>query len=136
MNPASERAWLLLAGDEAALPGIAAILETLPEDLVTHVFIEIPNADEQQPLTVSENTYVRWISRQGESGQPEETLAEVLRYSPLPTRSGDAWLAGEASIIRLLRTRLLRERSFELGRVHAAGYWKQGEQDHGDLAAG
>ncbi|GJB79501.1 hypothetical protein KAM380_039660 [Aeromonas caviae] len=118
------------------MPGIAAILETLPEDLVTHVFIEIPNADEQQPLTVSENTYVRWISRQGESGQPEEILAEVLRYSPLPTRSGDAWLAGEASIIRLLRTRLLRERSFELGRVHAAGYWKQGEQDHGDLAAG
>lgn len=133
---ADPRGWLLLAGDETALPGIAAILETLPEELVTHVFIEIPNAGEKQSLTIGENTYVHWISRQNENGEASETLAEALRYSPLPTRSGDAWIAGEASIIRVLRTRLLRERSFELGRVHAAGYWKQGEQDHCDLAAG
>lgn len=50
-------------------------------------------------------------------------MSEFPRYSPLPNTGGDAWIAAEASAIRSIRTQLLRDRGFELGRVQAAGYW-------------
>lgn len=132
----SDKSWLVLAGDETGLPAIAAIVRSLPANLLVHVFIEVADESEKQFLATQPRTRVRWVYRNGSADQPAETLAQALRYSPLPVRGGDAWIAAEASAIRSIRTQLLRERGFELGRVQAAGYWKQGEQDHCDLAAG
>lgn len=133
---ATPRSWLLLAGDETALPALASIVRQLPADLQVHLFIEVANEAEKQFLATQPRVRVRWVYREGSETQPAETLSEVLRFSPLPTTGGDAWIAAEATTIRSIRTHLLRERGFELGRVHAAGYWKKGEQDHCDLAAG
>ncbi len=132
----SPRSWLLLAADETGLPAIASIVRQLPADLVVHIFAEIADETERPFLEVQPRVHIRWIYRNGSPTQDPETLSEVLRYSPLPATGGDAWIAAEASVIRTIRTHLLRERGFELGRVHAAGYWKRGEQDHCDLAAG
>jgi len=133
---ATPKSWLLLAGDETALPALASIVRQLPADQQVHLFIEVANESEKQFLATQPRVRVRWVYREGSASQPAETLAEVLRFSPLPTTGGDAWIAAEATTIRSIRTHLLRERGFELGRVHAAGYWKKGEQDHCDLAAG
>lgn len=133
---ASPRSWLLLAGDETALPALASIIRQLPASLHVHLFIEVTDESEQQFLATQPRVQVRWVYREGSGSQPAETLAEVLRFSPLPTTGGDAWIAAEATTVRSIRTHLLRERGFEPGRVHAAGYWKKGEQDHCDLAAG
>lgn len=130
------RSWLLMAADETGLPAIAAIVRQLPADLEVHVFAEVADETERQFLEIQPKVRVRWIYRKGSATQEPETLSEVLRYSPLPTTGGDAWIAAEASVIRSIRTQLLRDRGFELGRVQAAGYWKRGEQDHRDLAAG
>lgn len=132
----SDKSWLVLACDETGLPAIAAIIRSLPAHLLVYVFIEVADESEQQFLATQPRARVRWIYRNGSADQPAETLAQVLRYSPLPLQGGDAWVAAEATVIRSIRTQLLRERGFELGRVQAAGYWKQGEQDHCDLAAG
>lgn len=133
---ATPRSWLLLAGDDTALPALAAIVRQLPAEQQVHLFIEVANESEKQFLATQPRVRVRWVYREGSETQPAETLAEVLRFSPLPSTGGDAWIAAEATTIRSIRTHLLRERGFELGRVHAAGYWKKGEQDHCDLAAG
>lgn len=130
------RSWLLMAADETGLPAVAATVRRLPADLEVHVFAEVADESERQFLETQPNVRVRWIYRNGTSSQEPETLSEVLRYSPLPATGGDAWIAAEASAIRSIRTQLLRDRGFELGRVQAAGYWKRGEQDHRDLAAG
>ncbi|MFJ3149617.1 siderophore-interacting protein [Pseudomonas hunanensis] len=132
----TSRSWLLLVADETGLPAVAAIVRKLPADLEVHVFVETADESERQLLEIQPNVRVRWIYRNGTSSQEPETLSEVLRYSPLPATGGDAWIAAEASAIRRIRTQLLRDRGFELGRVQAAGYWKRGEQDHRDLAAG
>lgn len=128
--------WLLMAADETGLPAIAAIIRQLPVDLDVHVFVEVSDETERQLLAIRPNVRVRWIYRNGCATQEPETLSEALRYSPLPKTEGDAWIAAEASVIRSIRTQLLHDRGFELGRVQAAGYWKRGEQDHRDLAAG
>jgi NADPH-dependent ferric siderophore reductase len=132
----SPRSWLLLAADETGLPAIAAIVRQLPADLEVYVFAEVADETERQFLETQPRVHVRWIYRNGSSTQDPETLGDVVRYSALPMRGGDAWIAAEASVIRSIRTHLLRDRGFELARVQAAGYWKRGEQDHRDLAAG
>ena len=131
-----DKSWLVLACDETGLPAVAAIVRSLPADLLVHIFIEVADETEVQFLATQPRARVRWIFRNSTADEPGETLAQVLRHSPLPAQGGDAWVAAEATAIRSIRTQLLRDRGFQLGRVQAAGYWKQGEQDHCDLAAG
>ena len=134
--PVDSGKWLLLAGDETALPAIKSILKSLPGDMLAYVFIEVANPSERQVLPISERVLVQWIYRsQGASGEREGLLSAV-NSAALPSKGGHAWLAGEASVVRALRQRLLRERSIEAGRIQAAGYWKVGEIDHRDLAVG
>lgn len=67
---------LLLAGDETALPAIAAILEELhdAESLTTensgqthseHVFIEVPTSEDILSLDTPASTVVTWLPRDG-----------------------------------------------------------------------
>src|SRR5262249_29177233 len=48
-DPAAD--WHLLAGDESAVPAIAAALEALPADAVAQVFIEVAGPDDEISLT-------------------------------------------------------------------------------------
>lgn len=128
--------WLLMAADETGLSAVAAIIRQLPDDVEVHVFAEVADEAERQFLEFGPKVRVRWVYRIGSATQEPEVLSEVLRYSPLPMTGGDAWIAAEASAIRSIRTQLLRDRGFQPGAIQAAGYWKRGEQDHRDLAAG
>jgi len=127
------RSWLLLAGDETGLPSIAAILEGLPAHTQVHAFLEVADEREKQVFEVPSSFRIRWIYRDGSKRQEAESLSEVLKYSPLPVSGGDAWIVGEASSVRSIRTQLLRDRGFELARVHAASYWKRGEENYSDI---
>ena len=42
--------WHLLAGDESALPAIAAALEAMPADAVGVAFVEVADSSEEQPV--------------------------------------------------------------------------------------
>ncbi|MDV3189724.1 MAG: siderophore-interacting protein [Sweet potato little leaf phytoplasma] len=134
--PVDSGKWLLLAGDETALPAIKSILKSLPGEMLAYVFIEVDNANERQVLPISERVLVQWVYRsQGASGD-RESLMGAVSSAALPPKGGHAWLAGEASVVRALRQCLLRDRSIDAGRIQAAGYWKIGETDHRDLAVG
>jgi NADPH-dependent ferric siderophore reductase len=110
--------WHLLAGDETALPAIAAILRALPADAVTKVFVEVADAAEEQPLPVP----VTWVHRDGEG-----TLAGAVAAADLPSGRVDAWLAGERSSMVELRAHLLDERGFDRRAVRPTTYWRRGE---------
>ncbi|MDH0730158.1 siderophore-interacting protein [Pseudomonas sichuanensis] len=134
--PLDPSKWLLLAGDETALPAIKSILKSLPDDMLAYVFVEVENPGERQVLPISERVLVQWVYRSAEPSGAPEGLLGAMSSTPFPHTSGHAWLAGEASMVRALRQRLLRERSIGVGGIQAAGYWKIGEVDHRDLAVG
>jgi NADPH-dependent ferric siderophore reductase len=56
---------LLLAGDETAVPAIAAILESLPADCRVHSFIEVPDAADRLALDIPGHFEVTWLDRSG-----------------------------------------------------------------------
>jgi NADPH-dependent ferric siderophore reductase len=117
-QPDPDADWYLLAGDETALPAIAAILSALPEGAVTRVFAEVEDAAEEQPSAVP----VTWVHRSA-----GETLAEAVAAADLPTGRVDAWLAGERSSMVALRAHLLDDRGFDRRGVRPTTYWRRGE---------
>lgn len=56
---------LLLAGDETAVPAIAAICESLPADAVGEVFCEVPHTEDRWTLAAPAGVRVTWLAREG-----------------------------------------------------------------------
>jgi NADPH-dependent ferric siderophore reductase len=115
-DPAAD--WHLLAGDETALPAIAAILAVLPEGAVTRVFAEVEDAGEELALPAP----VTWVHRSAGG-----TLADAVAAADLPSGRVDAWLAGERSSMVALRAHLLDVRGFDRRGVRPTTYWRRGE---------
>ncbi|WP_217178821.1 siderophore-interacting protein [Streptomyces sp. AC495_CC817] len=109
----------VIVGDESAIPAIARILETThaPE---THVFIEIADAAEKQPLAAP----VTWVERDGES--PGIRLEQAVRAAELPEQIDYAWVCGERVAVQEIR-RFLVARGVSKDRITFSGYWRLGE---------
>ena len=119
--------WLLLAGDETALPAISRILAAAPATTTGVVFVEVAGPDEEQPLSAPSGMTVRWLHRGGTPPGESTLLADAVAGLDRPT--GDdlfAWVAAESAAVRTARADL-RER-WGLGRAqhHAIGYWRRG----------
>jgi NADPH-dependent ferric siderophore reductase len=121
--PGAEADWHLLAGDESALPAIAASLEAIPAGVPAYAFILVENADEEQPLVTKADAQITWLHRA--SGGD---VAEAVRA--LPWRDGvvQAFVHGEAGFVRDLR-RYLTERGVRRELLSISGYWRVGKND-------
>ncbi|GIJ00240.1 NADPH-dependent ferric siderophore reductase [Sediminihabitans luteus] len=56
---------LLLAGDETAVPAITSICESLDDDAVGEIFMEVPTADDTWTFDVPAGVRVTWLPRDG-----------------------------------------------------------------------
>jgi NADPH-dependent ferric siderophore reductase len=117
-SPRPEAEWLLLCGDETALPAIAAILEAAPVPEML-ALVEIPDRAEEQPLAG-----VRWVHRDGAPAATTSHLADAVRAVELPAGRGQAWGAAESRVARDLRGVLRDERA--VTHATARGYWLRG----------
>ena len=112
----------LLVGDEAAVPAIAATLEALAPDAVAEVFVEVDGEEYQPPLPVTSRTTVNWIHRRGHSHGV--TLAEAVRSAPLASGTVQAFVHGNAHMVKDLRRYLFVERGMDKSQVSISGYWR------------
>ncbi|GAA1947664.1 siderophore-interacting protein [Amycolatopsis minnesotensis] len=114
--------WLLLAGDETALPAIGSILEALPAGHRALAFVEVADAGEEQRLPSRGEVTVRWLHR-GNAVQGE-TLVDAVREAEFPDGAAFAWLAAEAGAVRTLRRNLV-ERGFPKRTIEFTGHWRR-----------
>lgn len=117
--------WLVLAGDESAVPAIGTILESRPVPATT-VVIE---SDGEENFGLPSGPVPTFVRR---TDTPGAALAEALADGAVPQGEGRVWVAGEARGIRRIRTHLLSERGLPPSSVVTRGYWRQGEADHPD----
>jgi NADPH-dependent ferric siderophore reductase len=61
--PSPDAPWHLMAGDESALPAIAAACEALPDGAVAHVFVEVADAAEEQEIASAADLHLTWVHR-------------------------------------------------------------------------
>ncbi|HEV2779777.1 MAG TPA: siderophore-interacting protein [Actinophytocola sp.] len=122
-RPAPDVDTYLLAGDETALPAIAAILRELPAGARALVYVEVADAAEQQPLPTAAAAEITWLHR---DGRPD-LLERAVRSAVLPEDRTEAWVAGERSAVLAVRRHLLDERRLERHRVRPTTYWRRGQ---------
>lgn len=115
--PQPDARWLLLCGDETALPAIASIIERASVPVLA--VVEVHDAEEQLPLPVT------WVHRAGAPAATTSHLADALRALALPDGPGQAWGAAESLVARDVRAVLREERGLPAARVKATGYWRR-----------
>lgn len=121
--PRGDAKWLLLCGDETALPAIAAILEDAPADRSVLAVVEVPDAAAELPLDEPPGAQVRWVHRDGAPAATTAHLADALRDLALPDGRGQAWGAAESRVARDLRAVLRDEHGLPRTHATARGYW-------------
>lgn len=118
--------WQLLVGDETALPAIAGVLRTLPAGVPTRVYVELPSAQDAQPLRISRDVHVTWMARPT-GAVPGSLVTEAVSTATLPDVDATyAWLAGESSMVRRLRRHLVDSRGVAKSAITFSGYWRNG----------
>ncbi|WP_277068575.1 siderophore-interacting protein [Saccharomonospora viridis] len=114
----------LLVGDESALPAIAASLESLAPDATATVRLLVEDPAEQQSLSTKATADIRWSYRVDGAD-----LVEEVRGLDLGEGTVQAFVHGEAGMVRDLRGHLLRERGLDKELLSLSGYWRQGRSD-------
>lgn len=115
--------WVLLAGDETALPAVGSLLEsTLGAGTRVVACLEVADAAEEQRFASTADVTVHWQHR---NGAPHgRLLVEAVRALEFPPGAVFAWLAGEASMVRTLRRHLVDDREVPKRSIDFAGYWR------------
>ncbi|GAA1120045.1 siderophore-interacting protein [Nocardiopsis composta] len=125
--PGAEADWHLLAGDESALPAIAASVERLPAGREAHVFVEVAGPEEEQKLAAHSGVRVHWVHR-GER-RVGEALAAAVRGLDFPEGEVQAFVHGEAGFVKELRRLLRVEHRIPKERLSISGYWRLGRNE-------
>ncbi|BAL91872.1 putative siderophore-interacting protein [Actinoplanes missouriensis 431] len=128
-TPSTDADWHLLAGDESALPAIAATLEGMPEGARVRAFLEVEGPDEEQKLPTPADADITWLHR---GARPVGSLlCPAVRGAALPEGRGQAFVHGEANFVRDLRGYLRLERGMTLDQLSISGYWRNGMNEDG-----
>ncbi|NUS13576.1 MAG: siderophore-interacting protein [Streptomyces sp.] len=126
-DPAAD--WHLLAGDESALPAIAAAVEALPPGAPTKVFVEVADPAEEQKLVGAGDAEVVWVHR---GGRPVgEALVAAVTGTPMPPGDVQVFVHGEAGFVKELRRFVRLERGVPRERLSVSGYWRRGADEDG-----
>ncbi|WP_278264216.1 siderophore-interacting protein [Nocardia sp. AG03] len=136
-DPAAD--WFLFAGDESALPAIAAGVAALPEGATAVVFVEVGGAEDEIALESPAELRLHWVHRGVSSdavpnelaGANAPLVAAVRAAQWLPGQV-QAFVHGEAeAVMRNLRPYLRKEREVAPKWLSISGYWRRGRTEEG-----
>ncbi|MBO0811638.1 MAG: siderophore-interacting protein [Microlunatus sp.] len=116
----------LLAGDEAAIPAIAAALDRLPAHATAIAYLEVADADHHLEVP-TDRTEIVWVHR---NGRPYgERLAEVVRQRGLPEGRVQVFVHGNAAMVKDLRRYFFVDLRLDRSDVSISGYWRTGQNE-------
>lgn len=117
--------WQLLAGDESALPAIAAILEHLPESARAYAFIEVQEKSDELPIEIKADVNLTWLCRGSTPAKDSRLLEQTLYSFPMPTVGrGYCWVAGNSTVVKNVRRHLFNEWHLTKEAMFTMGYWR------------
>jgi NADPH-dependent ferric siderophore reductase len=118
--------WLLLAGDETALPAISRILAAAAPGTRGIALLEVAGPEEEQQLTAPPGVDLRWLHRAA-AAPDAALLADAIAALPRP--AGEdlfAWVGAESATVRTVRADLRGRWGLRRSQHHAIGYWRRG----------
>jgi NADPH-dependent ferric siderophore reductase len=154
--PVDHAGPLLLVGDATATPAVLTILESLPDGTSGEVVLEVPEAEDFLDVPGPVGVRTTWLVRNGGPSRLPGAVDEAvgrLGMEPATPATGAvlpdvddaadlwevpdggeadglyAWIAGEASVVRQLRRRLVRDLGVDRRSVAFMGYWREGHAE-------
>jgi NADPH-dependent ferric siderophore reductase len=125
-NPSPDADWYLFAGDEAALPAIAASLESLPPEARGLAFIEVDSGDDIQDIAAPDGVRITWLQRNGAPAGTGGLLVSAVADAEWPAGRVDVFAHGERGYMKALRDVFFVQRGLERKQVSLSGYWAMG----------
>lgn len=126
MFPAASR--FVLAGDTAALPALASILEHLPPTTAGDVFIRVDQADDVRDLSRPTGVHLHWFV---DAPENIHELVEAFKNAAFTTTDTFYWIGGEHSLVVSLRKYLARELGVTKDAIYALPYWRHNLDEEG-----
>lgn len=129
-KPLPDANWLLLLGDETAIPAMRTILASLTQPIPVFWFAEVGDKQEIQHLDYPHLIVNSWQVRERhyENVMNSLLVKAVSRYA-LPAEQGQIWLACEQQAAAYLKNHFINERMIPKTSLFAKGYWKKGESN-------
>ncbi|MGJ9411944.1 siderophore-interacting protein [Aeromicrobium sp. CF4.19] len=116
--------WLLVAGDETALPAIGRLLEELGPEHRAQVFVEVADADHEQDLQTRADVDLTWLHRDGAAPGSTDLLPRAVMAAEWWGGEVFAWVSGESSMLRPIRQYLKTEHAVPRDCLDLTGYWR------------
>jgi len=127
-RPDPDADWHLFAGDESALPAIAASLEALPAGRECVVLAVVDSEAHEIGLQTPGDLEVRWLHR-SRAAEPERLLADAVEGLQWRPGRVDVFVHGEAGEVRAVRKHLFASRGIDPQAASISPYWRR---DHDD----
>ncbi|MDQ0457775.1 siderophore-interacting protein [Rhizobium paknamense] len=128
----------VLIGDETALPGIARILEEMPQAAIGHAIIEVANPQEELPLVHPKGVTLTWLHRQDAAPGTTELLFDALQTVAWPDDLSRAFLWGgsEHKIFSRIYRHLKNEIKLPRDRFTLHSHWHRRLSEEEIIAKG
>ncbi|KRF19786.1 hypothetical protein ASG90_20385 [Nocardioides sp. Soil797] len=121
-----EFGFLVLLGDETALPAIGRWLSEMPADARGVVAVEIDGPAEEQELPVPAGVTLTWLHRDGAAPGSTTLLGDFASSIELPSDVHSyVWAGGEAISLKPVR-QWARSTGHTKHQSDITGYWRRG----------
>jgi NADPH-dependent ferric siderophore reductase len=131
----AEADWHLFVGDETAIAGVASMVAALREGTRAIALLEVEGREQEQAIEAAAGVAVEtiWLHRLGVPPGESDLLPAAIADLEFPEGAGHAYLAGEYSVVQLLR-RTLQERGLTQQQISPKPYWRLGRRNmaHGE----
>jgi NADPH-dependent ferric siderophore reductase len=125
-NPSPDADWYLFAGDEAALPAIAAAIESLPAEARGLAFLEVDSDADIQHIMAPEGVQLNWLRRNSAPAGEGDLLVPAVAGAEWLAGRVDVFAHGERGYMKALRDVFFVQRGLERSQVSLSGYWAKG----------
>lgn len=130
-SPDPKAAWHLMAGDDAVIPAISVALGQIPAGVRAHVFLEVEDETEIVEIESSGDLRLTWLFRKGTPHVEAELILDAIERLDFPEGTPNAFIHGEAGMVRAVRKHLVLERGVPKESLSATGYWKYSRTEEG-----
>ncbi|GAA1670074.1 hypothetical protein GCM10010977_14930 [Citricoccus zhacaiensis] len=118
--------WIVLAGDETALPAIGRFLDERPVRIPAYIVVAVAADEARQELNLGPEDRLEWVGSE-DAAAAAGLLAPAVRGLDLPPGAGQGsgyvWAAAESRALIPLRRYLQRDLGMPKSHLNITGYW-------------
>ena len=131
-RPDEDADWHVLAGDEAALPALAAACEDMAARLPQArgvALIEVSGEQDEQEFAAPEGVQVRWLHRGGDFSPQTVLWVDALEELEFGQGRVQAFVHGEREQVKRARRHLTDVRGLDRRQLSVSAYWAHGRAE-------